>query len=160
MSALKGLSKERASLILLVIVLVSAIGVKRMSAVEVSFESGARVIVDVVREPSELSLGLMFKKSLAEDRGMLLSYGFDGYHSIWMKNMYFPIDILWLDSELRVVNIVENAPPCIAEPCTVYTPENPGRYVLEVHAGFVGRNSVKKGDRVAMRDIFDPSELF
>ncbi len=160
MIAPKKISKEMASLLLLLMVLVAAMGIRSMSAVEVGFKSGARVAVEVVKEPAELSLGLMFRRSLAEDRGMLLAYGFDGHHAIWMKNMYFPLDILWLDSDLRVVNIVEDAPPCSAEPCVVYMPKKPGRYVLEVRADFVEKNEVNEGDQVVIKDTLDPSKLF
>ncbi|MBI5252912.1 MAG: DUF192 domain-containing protein, partial [Euryarchaeota archaeon] len=53
---------------------------------------------------------------------------------IWMKNMLFPLDIIWLDSDLKVVHIEHDIPPCKEESCPIYLPSSPARYILEVNA--------------------------
>ncbi|MBN2567042.1 DUF192 domain-containing protein [Candidatus Woesearchaeota archaeon] len=94
--------------------------------------------------PAARAKGLMYRDTLSG--GMLFHFGADGYPGIWMKNMLIPIDILWLDSTLRVVHLVADAPPCAADPCPVYTPSHPARYVLELPAGFAGQHGLSVGD--------------
>jgi uncharacterized membrane protein (UPF0127 family) len=75
---------------------------------------------------------------------MLFVYDRDDELTMWMKGMKFPIDIVWLDSEKRVVHYVENVQPD-AEPYEKYTPTSPARYVLELQAGMVERAGIKIG---------------
>ena len=90
--------------------------------------------------------GLMFRDSLPKNQGMLFIFGSDGYPGIWMMNMSIPIDILWIDSKHKIVDIVENAQPCRLL-CPSYTPKSAARYVLEVNAGFVEKNGIEIGDK-------------
>ncbi len=65
-----------------------------------------------------------------------------------MKDMKFPIDVIWLDENYRVVNIVKDArPDSFPE---VFKSEAPAKYILEVNAGFANRNSIKVGDEGIM----------
>ncbi|MGC8699781.1 MAG: DUF192 domain-containing protein [Candidatus Micrarchaeia archaeon] len=94
-------------------------------------------------------LGLMHMRSLKENEGMLFIFSRNAYHGIWMRNMLFPIDIIWLDEKFAVVDIVENAKPCRGMlNCTTYMPMSPARYVLELKAGASKKLSVKKGSRL------------
>lgn len=88
-------------------------------------------------------VGLAAINSLGEDEGMLFFFDTDAYHSFWMKDMSYPIDIVWLDSEKNIVTIVENADP--ADFPSTYTPTSPARYVLEVNAGFSSQHSLEEG---------------
>ena len=112
--------------------------------------------------------GLMFRKQLQKDQGMLFVFNYDNYHGIWMMNMSFPIDIIWIDNEKKVVDVVRNAQPCLIA-CKTYSPkekelalkardytrnflerpdcyiniikkEKYGRYLCEVFAGTVSLN--------------------
>jgi uncharacterized protein len=89
----------------------------------------------------------MFRDSLPSNQGMLFTFGSDGYPGIWMMNMSFPIDIIWIDSQHRVADIVEDAQPC-GIICSTYNPSAESRYVLEVNAGFAKKNRVSIGDEV------------
>jgi uncharacterized membrane protein (UPF0127 family) len=97
--------------------------------------SGKALQVEVMVKDEERALGLMFRDSLPRDRGMLFLFESSGFHSIWMKNCRFPIDILWLDEERRVVHLAESVPPCRSEPCATYTPLRRAVYVIELNAG-------------------------
>jgi len=88
--------------------------------------------------------GLMFKKTLPENEGMLFIFDNEGYHSFWMMNMSFPIDIIWIDEEMKVVDIVKNAQPCKLS-CSTYRPKEKAIYVLEVNANFTQKHGVKIG---------------
>jgi len=86
--------------------------------------------------------GLMFQQQLPYDEGMLFVFDDINTHSIWMLNMQFPLDIIWIDGKDKVVFIEENVQPCKTAVETVTCPSyngggNGAKYVLEVTAGFV-----------------------
>ncbi len=88
--------------------------------------------------------GLMFHKTLAEDGGMLFVFDSPGRHAIWMMNMSFPIDIMWLDEEKEIVHVVEDAQPCFMS-CPAYAPPKNAKYVIEVNSGFVKKYGLETG---------------
>jgi uncharacterized membrane protein (UPF0127 family) len=94
------------------------------------------------------AMGLMFRPSLPLDRGLLFVFDDLDFHGIWMKNCRFPIDIVWLDEERRVVHVAEAVPPCKAEPCPVYQPMKKAAYVVEINAGQARREKATLGSRL------------
>lgn len=96
-------------------------------------------------------LGLMHRKGLKDSQGMLFSFGSEGRHDIWMLNMKFSIDILWLDKKLRVLKIVRNAEPCRSLwSCAPYASPSGAVYVIELKAGASKKNSIAKGSRFVL----------
>ena len=93
------------------------------------------------------SKGLMFRKSLPENEGMLFVFDREGYHRFWMMNMSFPIDIIWINNEKKVAYIVKDAEPCVLT-CNSYVSEKEAKYVLEVNANFTTKNKIKIGTKV------------
>ena len=87
----------------------------------------------MVKDP-ERQMGLMFRPSLPRDRVLLFVFGTMDFHGIWMKNCKFPIDIVWLDEQRKVVHVAEAVPPCKADPCPVYQPMQRAAYVVEMNA--------------------------
>jgi len=86
--------------------------------------------------------GLMFQEQLPLDEGMLLVFDDANKRSIWMLNMQFPLDVIWIDNNSKVVFIEKNILPCKTALETVTCPSYKGgskdaKYVLEVTAGFV-----------------------
>jgi len=102
---------------------------------------------EVVSAFAERGKGLMFRESLAKNKGMLFIFEKEGLYSFWMKNMRFPLDIIWLDLNKKIVDIKENVSPC-GESCETLSPGNKAKYVLEVNAGFTKRNKIKVGESV------------
>lgn len=90
--------------------------------------------------------GLSKTSSLRESEGMLLVFDTDGKWTIWMKDMNYPLDLIWLDKDKKVVYIVKNAPP-ESYPFESFSPKQEARYVVEVPAGTVGRKSVVIGSQ-------------
>jgi hypothetical protein len=86
----------------------------------------------------------------ADDEGMLFVFEIPGRYGFWMRNVRAPLDIVWLDDASRVVWIVEDAPPCNAEPCPIYEPPADASFVIEVAGGFVRRHHVALGDIVTI----------
>ncbi len=113
-----------------------------------------RIIVEVVQTDIAKYRGLMFRESLGENSGMLFVYSNDRIRGIWMKNMNFPLDLVYINSKNIITDIIPNVPSCTEEPCKIYNSENPVRYVLEVNAGFAQRNNIITGQMVKGLDKY------
>ena len=101
--------------------------------------------VELVDTPEKHIQGLSDRKEL--NGGMLFLFDERQVRSFWMKNMHFPIDIIWI-SHRRVVNISKNLQPEGKNPKKTYSSIYPVYYVLEVNAGFCEENNISIGDRV------------
>ena len=110
------------------------------------------VRAEVARTAEQRSQGLSGRDSLAEDAGMLFTNGEVRTPSIWMKNTRFPLDLIFISSDLRVTEVIANVPA--PEPGTPdadlpsYRPADPGLYFLEVNAGIAAQFGVSPGDAV------------
>ncbi len=116
---------------------------------------GKEVIrVDVADTPSLQSKGLGGRKQLGPNTGMLFVYTEKGRHAFWMRGMFIPIDIIWLDNR-RVVHIEHNVPP--PSPGTpesklaTYVSTAPANLVLELAAGRAKALGLKPGSQVTFR---------
>ena len=114
----------------------------------------ARVFVEVPDDPEEFARGLMFRNHLPWNAGMLFAYYDEEPRRFWMKNTLIPLDMIFVDSSSRIIDIKENVPPCKQEECPTYPSKGPAQYVLEVNAGFVQEKGVKIGDRLATFNEF------
>jgi hypothetical protein len=107
------------------------------------------VVAELARQPEEQILGLSNRPGLAAGRGMLFLYERPQPVGIWMKDMRFPLDILWI-REGRIVKIEKHAPPLVqGAPERVYTAT--ADLVLEVPAGFADRENIRLGDTARVR---------
>lgn len=99
-------------------------------------------------------VGLMYRERLGRGQAMLFVTGREERHGIWMQNMRFPIDIIWLDDKRTIVDIVQNAPPARHMfDWTTYFPRLPARYILEVSAGTASRLGMRPGDKVGFKGL-------
>ncbi len=90
-------------------------------------------------------LGLMYRKELAHDAAMLFEYEKERKVSMWMKNTYIPLDIIFINKDGIIRHIHENARPMSEEKMRS---TEPVKAVLEINAGLVEKYGIKKGDRV------------
>jgi len=104
------------------------------AVIPLKLPSGAVLQTEVMIKDPERQMGLMFRPSLARDHAMLFIFETVDFHGIWMKNCKFPIDIVWLDEQRKVVHVAEKVPPCKADPCPVYEPMQRAAYVVEMNA--------------------------
>ena len=125
-----------------------AAGGSRPAVIPLTLPSGRVLQVEVMVNDEDRAMGLMFRPSLPQDRGMLFVFDEPGFHGIWMKNCRFPIDILWLDEERKVVHVAEAVPPCRKEPCPTYRPLRKAAYVVELNAGQARREEATLGAAV------------
>lgn len=91
--------------------------------------------------------GLSGVDSLGKNDGLLMVFDTDEKHGIWMKDMLIPIDILWLDSNKKVIYIVQDAQPELST-SEVFTPSKPARYVIELASGSAKQHSVRVGHEI------------
>lgn len=110
--------------------------------------NGHIIKAEIADDPKEQALGLMFRKNLAENSGMLFIYERSARYSFWMKNTKIPLDIIWIDEGLNIVHIEHSVPPCTQSPCLSYRPPAAAKYVVEVNGGWAIKNGVKIGDTV------------
>lgn len=104
------------------------------------------IIVEIADTNEKRALGLMYRDYIPERSGMLFILDKEGRTSFWMKNMIISLDMIWIDSEGRIVDITKNAQPCSDDiSACIYTPDEPAKYVLEVNAGFADRYGIKGG---------------
>jgi hypothetical protein len=101
--------------------------------------------VEVAATDRQRQVGLMFRKQLADDRGMLFLFPTERYNSFWMRNTLIPLDMFFIDSEWNVVGVVENAEPLTDDARQV---DKMSQYVLEVNAGFAARHRLGAGAKV------------
>jgi uncharacterized membrane protein (UPF0127 family) len=114
---------------------------------------GSKVTLELASTQEEISRGLMFRPSLAADRGMLFLFDQERVPSFWMKDTLIPLDIIFLDGTGRVVDMAVDAQPCRAEPCPQYVSKHPAAAVLEMTAGAAARHRLAVGDRLEFAHV-------
>ena len=105
------------------------------------------VTADIADSIPKKTKGLMGRKSLPEDKGMLFTFRDNDKPSFWMMNMSIPIDMIWISSDGKVTYIAKDAQPCLVN-CKLYSPDKESKYVLEVASNFTDRHNVKMGTKV------------
>lgn len=96
--------------------------------------------INVASTSSAREKGLSGKSELAPDQALLMVFPSEGKWGIWMKGMNFPIDIVWLNKDKKVVYTVKDAP--YDNQTTIYTPTTPALYVVELPAGTITDKSI------------------
>ena len=108
--------------------------------------NGYKLIVDLALTQDQQTKGLAVKNHMNESEGMLFVFQQPSRPSFWMKDMKFPIDIIWLGANRSVVYIAPNLEPCPSQGnCPGYIPSRDSLYVLETTAGFSQRHDVTVG---------------
>lgn len=108
------------------------------------FNTGC-IKVELAVSPEERTIGLMYRDKLEYIGGMLFVFNDGDVPSFWMKNVRFPLDIIWFDRHKRILHIDENVLVC-SDDCPGLSFDGPVRYVLEVPAGFSKEKGLKIGD--------------
>ncbi|MES2312788.1 MAG: DUF192 domain-containing protein [Pseudomonadota bacterium] len=124
-------------------------GAARVNAAAPAVElHGHRFSVEFATDDASREHGLMMRTTLAPDHGMLFVFPYQAPQGFWMKNTLIPLDILYFDTDRRLVSTQSNVPPCKADPCPIYPSNAPARYVLELSAGTANRIGVRVGDEL------------
>ena len=108
------------------------------------FIDGEEISVVIADTEILRAKGLSGQKSLDSDEGMLFIFEEPSQHGFWMKDMYFPIDIIWFNEKYQIVDVWERASPDSYP--MVYIPSLKAKFVLEVSAGFFSEHNLKMGN--------------
>ena len=101
-------------------------------------------VVDVADTNRKREKGLSGREFLDPHSGMLFIFPIDGQHGIWMKDMNFSIDIIWINSHFEVTHIEHNVSPSTYP--EIFKPTQDAKFVVELNAGFVRKYNIKIGD--------------
>jgi uncharacterized protein len=105
-----------------------------------------KIKAELADTQKERTQGLSLRKSLEDRDGMLFVFDNEDLHGIWMKDMNFSIDILWIDEDYKIIDIKNDARP--ESYPEVFFPNENAKYVLEINAGFVEMNNIKIKDKI------------
>lgn len=108
------------------------------------------VTVEITDDDASRQRGLMYRKSMADDHGMIFAFDEPSNHQFWMHNTCIPLDMLFVDAGGTIVGIEENAHTLDD---SIYEVGCPSSYVIEVNAGFTRKHGIKAGQKVRLEGI-------
>ena len=112
--------------------------------------AGRPIELEVAKTAEQQDIGLMYRTSLPDDRGMLFEFKSARRVSFWMKNCQISLDMIFLRN--GVVEAIEiSAPPCTTDPCPTYGPNTAVDQVIELRGGRAAELGVKVGDRIEIK---------
>ena len=128
-------------------------GAFEFSSLDVINDRGETLTFDVYLavQPEQHRRGLMYVREMPATTGMLFIYEDDAYHSMWMKNTFIPLDMIFARSDGTVSSIIADTVP---QTLNSHVSIEPVRYVLELHAGTARRLAIGKRSRL----LWNPSE--
>jgi uncharacterized protein len=104
-----------------------------------------RIDIEIADNDKDRTQGLMYRRSMEEDRGMLFIFDREEQQGFWMKNTIISLDIMFVNANNEIVKIHKNTVPFSER--TLFS-EFPAIYVVEVNAGFTGRHGIAEGDKI------------
>jgi uncharacterized membrane protein (UPF0127 family) len=111
---------------------------------------GHRFTTEFAADDASREHGLMMRTQLPADHSMLFVFPDSEPRWFWMKNTLVPLDILYFDTDRKLVSMQLDVPPCKADPCPSYPSDAPARYVLELPAGTARRIGAQTGDALTV----------
>jgi len=131
---------------ILVIASTAVAGAASFQPLEIVTRNGVQVFsVEVATTEEEKQTGLMYRKELADGKGMLFDFNPEQEVSMWMKNTYVSLDMIFIRADGRILRIAENTEPMSTK---IISSRGPARAVLEVVAGTAQKYGIRAGDRV------------
>lgn len=112
-----------------------------------------RFTVELAGTLSQKAKGLMFRRKLESDNGMLFVFKKNQSIPIWMFGMRMPLDIIWINSNKEIVHIEKSVEPCRGLRCPVMKPKKPSQYVLEINSGLSKELDLNLGNLVSFNLI-------
>jgi len=103
--------------------------------------------VEIAKTRISQANGLMFRRELAPENGMLFVFDDERLRSFWMKNTHIPLDMIFFNKDNEVVSIAKNVQPCTTEECQRIKPKAQAKYVLELNANIADQINLKIGDK-------------
>tara|TARA_B100001059_G_scaffold140090_1_gene140238 strand:- start:221 stop:676 length:456 start_codon:yes stop_codon:yes gene_type:complete len=109
--------------------------------------------VEIARKKIDRDKGLMFRKNLKLDKGMLFIFPNESKVSMWMKNTLISLDIIFISKNYKIVDIINNAKAMSKD---ILTSKVKAKYALEINAGLVKKLNIKIGNNIYFEEINSP----
>ncbi len=109
-------------------------------------ETLRKIDIELAENDDERMQGLMYRKSMDDNKGMLFIFQKEEPQSFWMKNTIMPLDIIYVNSKKEIVKIFKNTIPFSEKSLPS---GNPATYVVEVNGGFTDKYGIKEGDLIS-----------
>ena len=106
--------------------------------------------IEIADNDFEQQTGLMYRKQMDDNKGMLFVFDKSEIKSFYMKNTYISLDIIYIDANKTIINIVKNAEPLNEN--SLFS-DAPAKYVLEINAGLSEKWNIKKGDKISFSKL-------
>jgi uncharacterized membrane protein (UPF0127 family) len=121
------------------------------NTISLTLPNGQAVRVEMMVRQEDMMKGMMFRDEMKPGHGMLFFHKRIGLQPYWMFQVKIPLDIIWLDANKTVVEMVQNAPPCItnASQCPTYGGKQACLYVLELAGGMAQKYGLGVGSSVS-----------
>lgn len=113
--------------------------------------SGQILTLETAATPSKRQQGLMYRKSLKPNAGMFFIFSQEAIQSFWMKNTSIPLDIIFLDKNLKVVSVHSNTK--VNQTSEIYDSKSPSMFVVETIAGWANSSNLQEGDYFEVKSI-------
>ena len=117
-------------------------------------ESGeVKFALEIADSPEEQEKGLMNREKIEDTYGMLFIFPREERVSFWMKNTLIPLDMIFMDEDLQIVHIAQNAEPCISKDdskCPLYSAPSSAKYVLEIRGNLSKEKQIQVGNRAQL----------
>jgi hypothetical protein len=110
------------------------------------FIHDVRFVAEIALTMDQQTRGLMFRRSIPRNYGMLFVYSDEDIRSFWMKNTWIRLDLIFLNRNRQVVDMFIDVPPCVSDPCPSYASKVPAQYVLEIRGDLSRELKLKVGD--------------
>ncbi|MDP3986859.1 MAG: DUF192 domain-containing protein [Nanoarchaeota archaeon] len=131
--------------VVFLIIAIVSVKEKDSNSLMICVEDKACFDVEIASSVEDRERGLSGRESLDLDKGMFFVFPQERDYGFWMKDMSFPIDLLWIDKEGEIVGLEKNMQPC-KESCEVFYSLENISYVLEINAGLAEEYNLREGD--------------
>lgn len=108
--------------------------------------------IEIADDDLQTQRGLMYRRTMKDNHGMLFIFPDEEERSFWMKNTFLSLDIIYLNTNKEIVSIIESAQAKSEE--SLFS-QAPAKYVVEVNAGFVAQHLIKVGDKIDFKRVFN-----
>jgi uncharacterized membrane protein (UPF0127 family) len=110
----------------------------------------SRIAIEIADNPEETTQGLMHRKIMPDSPGMLFKFDEPNLHAFWMKNTIIPLDIIYVDENLSIVDIQKYTTPYST---TSLPSSKPIKFAVEVNAGYCDKRDIKVSDKIYFRRL-------
>lgn len=111
-------------------------------------ETISKIDIEIADDDQQRELGLMMRRSMNEDNGMLFIFPYETYQAFWMKNTIIPLDIIYVNAQNEIVKIYKNTEPYSEKSLPS---GKPSIYVVEVNGGYTDKYGIKEGDKIVWK---------